>query len=191
MATATRSGPGLKGDGLRDFSGGPNLRDTPPELAKNELPDDMNVTFDERGGAASRKGYAKRNGTPFGAGLVINEFWSQVLGKWVTQAGKSLYLDDTNTIRQTFSTTDTVTFTELNSLVIACHPADGIYTSPDGITYTKVADADAPTKPTCCEVWQNKLFVGDATGTVHWSNVGDPTAWTATDFNKLWEKDQQ
>ena len=70
----------------QDFSGGPNLRDAPSELAPNEAEDSWNVIYDERGGAASRLGYAKRNNTPFSGGLVQNEFWSPLLAAWITQA---------------------------------------------------------------------------------------------------------
>lgn len=43
---------------IRDFSGGLNLREAPPELAPNESPDLWNVTLDERGGVAKRRGYS-------------------------------------------------------------------------------------------------------------------------------------
>lgn len=42
----------------RDFSGGLNLREAPPELASNESPDLWNVTLDERGGVAKRTGFS-------------------------------------------------------------------------------------------------------------------------------------
>jgi hypothetical protein len=180
---------GLTGNQLRDFSGGPNLRDHPSELALNECEDAMNITFDERGGASSRLGYAK-DGAAFSGGLVKNRFWSQLLNERITQAGLSIYLGTTNTARKTFSTSELVTFAELNSLIVACHPTDGLFTSSDGITWTAVSDPDAP-KGTCVAVWQGKLFVGDTKAKVSWSAFADPTAWTATDFNKLWEKDQQ
>jgi hypothetical protein len=183
------SAPPLKGDQLRDFSGGPNFRDTEPELAKNEAEDSWNVTFDERGGVSSRLGYAKDNSTPFSGGVVRNQFWSSVLGAKITQAGASLYLGTTNTARKTFTTSATATFAEINSLIIACHPVDGLFTSADGITWTAVADPDAPIG-TCICAWQNKVFVGKSTGAVYWSAAGDATNWVATDFNKLWEKDQ-
>lgn len=182
--------PGLEGASVRDFSGGINLRDAAGELGENELADGYNITFDERGGVASRLGYTLFNTTVFSGGEIVNVFWSQVLGKLITQAGPSLYLDTTNTARKTFTTSETVTFAELNSLVVACHPTDGLYTSTDGVTWTAVADPDAP-KGTCVAVWQSKLFVGCPDGSVRWSDATDPTAWTATSFNKLWEKDQQ
>jgi hypothetical protein len=182
--------PPLKGDQLRDFSGGPNIRDAPPELGANECLDAWNVSFDERGGVNSRLGYVKDNATPFSGGLVKNQFWSSLLAAKITQAGASLYLGTTNTARKTFTTSELVTFGEMNSLVVACHPTDGLFTSTDGITWTAVADPDAP-KGTCVAVWQGKVFVGQTTGKVSWCVAGDATNWVATDFNKLWEKDQQ
>lgn len=180
----------LKGGQVADFSAGPNLRDAAPKLALNESSDAWNVTFDERGNVASRKGYAVDNVTPYPA-AIVNMFWSNILAKKVVQAGAILYLDNApTTARKTFTSSAVVTFAELNSLLIACHPVDGIWTSADGITWTVVADVDAPTTPTCCATWQNKLFVGDATGKLSWSAAGDATNWVATDFNKIWEKDQ-
>lgn len=175
-----------------DFSGGPNVNDAPSELAVNEAEDAWNVTFDERGGVASRLGYAKQNGTPFSGGLVHNVFWSQILSARITQAGAVIYLADTNTARHTFSTSALVTFAELNSLIIACHPVDGFYTSPDGITWTHQTGSNIPAGiGTCMAVWQNKLWVGCTDGSLHFSALGDSTTWASTDFVKLWEKDEQ
>jgi hypothetical protein len=191
MATRTQAPP-LKGAGLSDFSGGPNQRDAWSELAANEVVDAWNVTFDERGGAVSRLGYVKDNPVPFGGGVVVNQYWSPRLAAKITQSGASLYLGITNIARKTFTTADVVTFAELNALVIANHPVDGLFTSPDGITWTAVADPDAPKgNGTAIAVWQNKLFVVCTDGSVHWSTAGDATNWVPTDFNKLWEKDQQ
>jgi hypothetical protein len=90
---------------IRDFSGGLNLREAPPELAANESPDLWNVTLDERGGVAKRLGYTKVNGTPFSGGLVQNLHYSGVLSE-LRDAGRGVALprDGTNTARQTFST---------------------------------------------------------------------------------------
>lgn len=129
-------------------------------------------------------------GLPYGGGPVRNEFWSQILGALIVQAGPSLYEGTSVTAVKTFTTSELVTFCEMNSLIVACHPTDGLFTSPDGVTWTAVADPDAP-KGTCVAVWQNKVFVGCPDGSARWSNATTATAWTATDFNKLWEKDQQ
>lgn len=135
--------------------------------------------------------YASRLVAPGGSSIVINDYYSRLLGSQLTQVGVNLYLADNTTAVHTFTTTDCVTFAELNSLVIAAHPVDGIWYSSDGNTWTKVTDADAPTKPLCVTTWQARLYVGLADGSVHWSDPGDPTAWTGTSFNEIWTKDQQ
>lgn len=177
---------------LDSFVGGPNPRDaaSPSELAGNELVESRNVTYDERGGASSRLGHVKYNGTAYGVDLIQNEFWSPLLGTKIVNAGAKLYKGTSNTVRKTFSTAERVTFTELTTKIVACHPTDGLFTSTDGVTWTAVVDADAP-KGTCVATWENKVWVGRPDGSVMWSNAGDPTAWTATDFNDIWTKDTQ
>lgn len=125
---------------LADFSGGPNLRDSASELAANELEDAWNITLDERGGAASRLGYVKRNSSALGStgDLVVNDTWVRLLGKWLTQAGDSLYLDDGAVSVHTFSTADCVTFAETDDKVVAAHPVDGMFASADGSAWTKL-----------------------------------------------------
>lgn len=190
MTTRVRTPP-MKEGAAKDFSGGPNIRDAATELQQNECVDAFNVTFDERGGVASRLGYAKFNSSAFGSAVTVNTFWSKTVGVLVTQTGTKLYLGTSTSSVKTFTTSERVTFAELATFVIACHPTDGLFTSTDCTTWTAVADADAP-KGTCLAVWQNKLFVGGiADAKVQWSNIGDPTAWTATDFNKLREIDSQ
>src|SRR3954466_5939472 len=95
-------GPPLKGDSLRDFSGGPNLRDDASKLARNEDFDSWNCTYDELGNVSSRLGYGKDNSTAFPGGIVVNQFWSSLLAAKITQAGPSLFLGTTNTVRKTF-----------------------------------------------------------------------------------------
>lgn len=121
---------------IRDFSGGLNLREAPPELAQNESPDLMNVTLDERGGVAKRLGYVKVNNTPFGGGLIQNRLKSSVAADWVTQAGSSLYLGTTNTPRKTFSTGARVGLCDFNGKTWALHPVDGLFSTTDGITWS-------------------------------------------------------
>jgi hypothetical protein len=180
----------LKGGQNRDLSGGPNIRDAASELAVNEIEDSWNVTFDERGGGSSRLGYSKYNGVVFDASQLTRNIWpSPLLTTTIEQAGAKLYKGTSNTVNKTFTAPELVTFREMNSLIVACHPTDGLFTSADGVTWTAVADVDAP-KGVCVEVWQNKLFVGQPSGKVSWCAAGDPTNWVSTDFNKLWEKDQ-
>lgn len=182
--------PTLQSGSATDFSGGPNIRDAASELSKNECLDAWNVTFDERGGVSSRLGMVKYNGTAYGGDLIQNEFWSQILSTKIVNAGAKLYKGTSNTVNKTFTTTARATFTELGVYVIACHPVDGLFTSVDGVTWTAVADVDAP-KGTCIATWQNKVWVGKPDGSVAWCAAGDPLTWSATDFNKLWEKDTQ
>lgn len=192
MATATRALVPQKLS-VRDFSGGPNVRDAQPELGQNEESDAWNVTFDERGGVAARLGYVKVNGSPYGGGVVKNVWYSPTLSDYVTQAGASLYLGTGTTIRKTFSTSARVGFADFVGKLCVIHPVDGIFTSTDGITYTAVADADAP-KGSCLYVFQNKLFAaGDPTNLsrVAWSATADPATWSATDYNDLREKDSE
>ena len=194
MASARpKSSQELVPGALSDFSGGPNLRDAASELAQNEFEDAWNITLDERGGAASRLGYAKRNATPLGGAgdLIVNDTWSRLLSKWVTQAGKSLYLNNGAVPVHTFTTADCVTFAETDDKLVAAHPVDGLWTSPDGTVWTQLVGANVPTAPLCVAAWEAKLWVGLADGSVHWSAIGDITTWNVNDFNEIWTIDQQ
>lgn len=195
MATA-KAPAQLEAGTLSDFSGGPNFRDSPSELGKTEDYGSYNCTYDERGGAASRLGYVKRNAAALGAAgdLIVNDFYSGLLGNTLTQSGKSLYLGDGAAAVHTFTTKDCVTFTETDSYVVAAHPADGLFYSSDGNVWTQITVANAPTGAdgcNCVAAWQGRLFVGLKDGSVHWSNNGDILTWTATDFNEVWTKDQE
>lgn len=163
---------------IRDFSGGLNLREAPPELAANESPDLWNVTLDERGGVAKRLGFAKVNGTPFSGGFTQNLHYSGVGANDVTQAGASLYLGTTNTARLTYSTTARGALTDFNGKVWAVHPVDGLHSSTDGITWALI---NAAIKGVSITPWQNRLLVcGDPAQPqmVQASAIGDGTDWT-------------
>lgn len=191
---ARSSAPPIELGQISNFSGGPNYRDSPSELAAAEVYGSYNITFDERGGASSRLGYAKRNGTPLGAATekVINDYYSPLLGLQLTQVNAKLYRNDNITSVKTFTTNACVTFTEINGLVIACHPVDGLWSSPDGTTWTKIVATNAPTTGTLCvATWQARLFVGMSDGSVHWSDAGTVATWTSTNFVQVWMKDQQ
>lgn len=190
---AAKSGQQLLDGALSDFSGGPNLRDAASELAANELEDAWNITLDERGGSASRLGFEKRNGAVLGTGgdLVVNDTWSRLASKWITQSGKSLYLNNGTSPVHTFTTSDCVTFAETDDKIVAAHPVDGLFTSPDGATWTALTGTNVPTQPLCVAAWEAKLWVGLADGSVHWSKAGDITTWVVTDFNQIWTIDQQ
>ena len=183
--------PGAEIAEITNFSGGVNFRDSATELAANESYSAYNCTFDERGGVASRLGHTKRNGTPLAASPVVNEFFSPLLNEFVTQVGTGLYTGDNTTSRHTFTTNGCVTFAELGGKVIVGHPADGLFYSTDGITWTHITSANAPATANCICTWNAKLFVGMSDGSVHWSNASDPLTWTNTDFNEIWTKDQK
>lgn len=163
---------------IRDFSGGLNLREAPPELAANESPDLWNVTLDERGGAAKRLGSIKWNPVVFSGGLTQNLLNSGVVSNLITQAGSSLYLGTTNTARVTFSTGARTGLTDFAGKLWAVHPVDGVFSSLDGITWTHIASS-----PVGCSIisWQNRLLVcGDLANPtmVSASAIGDGTDWT-------------
>lgn len=163
---------------IRDFSGGLNLRDAPPELAANESPDLWNVTLDERGGAQKRLGQAKVNGTAYGGGLVLNEWYSDAISALVVQAGNKLYKDTTNTARATLGSAARGGFADFTGKVWYIHPADGLYSSVDGITWTLIT---AAIKGTSIYPWQNRLLAtGDlaSPSLVQASAIGDGTDWS-------------
>lgn len=275
MAAKAIAVPPLESGALTNFSGGPNFRDAPSELGATETYGSWNVTYDERGGASSRLGYAKRNANILGNGttdFVVNDFYSKIASVFLTQVGKKLYRNDNTTAVKTFTTADCVTYTEIGGKIVVGHPVDGLFTSTDGSTWTaldvlgtctitiatpavitlnnhgRVAGdtvtfsttgalptgltagtvyyvlssglttndfqvstsaggaavntsgaqsgthtlhtANVPTTATCVVAWQNKLFVGLADGTVHWSALADLTRWLVTDFNAIWTLNQ-
>jgi hypothetical protein len=183
----------LRGQSERNFAGGPNVRDAASELAPDEVLDSLNISYDERGGAVERLGMAKFNGSAYGGGVVQNEWWSTTAGALIVQAGASLYKGTSTVANKTFSTSARVGFADFAGKLCVIHPVDGLFTSTDGVTFTVVADVDAP-KGNCLEVWQNKLWsAGDPTNKarVTWSVAGDPTNYSATDFNEIRTKDNE
>lgn len=192
MATRTRSAT-FEQLSTRDFSGGPNVRDALPQLAADEVADAWNVTFDRRGGVASRLGFAKVNATPYGGGLVRNVYYSTTLGNFVVQAGASLYLGTDTTARRTFTTSDRVGFADFAGKLFAIHPVDGLFSTTNGTTWTAVSDPDAP-KGSVLAVWQNKLWAAGNTtnrARVFFSDAGNGESWGAASWVDLREKDDE
>lgn len=185
--------PGIEVGEISNFSGGENLRDSSTELAANEVYSAWNVSFDQRGGVQSRLGYVKRNLSTLGSGVkIVQDYFSPLLGVFLTQAGSGLYLNNGTSVVHTFTTSDCLTFAELGGKVIASHPVDGLWWSTDGSTWTHITSANAPTTGTnYIETWESKLFVGMSDGTVRWSAASDPLTWNANDFNAIWTKDQR
>lgn len=130
---------------LTNFSGGPNFRDAPSELAAAETYGSWNITYDERGGATSRLGYTKRNLSALGTGsdFIVNDFYSHILGAFLTQSGKKLYKGDNTTSVKTFTTADCVTYAEMGARIIVGHPVDGMFFSTDGSAWTLLVDTRA------------------------------------------------
>lgn len=180
--------PGIEIGQITNFSGGPNFRDSPTELAATESYSAYNVTFDERGGVQSRLGYTKR-GSSLAASLVVNDFYSPLLSGFITQVGTSIYFGGSSV--KTFTTNGCVTFAELGGKVIAGHPVDGLWYSTNGTVWTQITSANAPATANCIKTWNAKLFVGMSDGSVHWSAASDPLTWASTDFNEIWTKDQK
>jgi hypothetical protein len=163
---------------LVDFSGGLNLRDAAPELATNESPDMWNVTLDERGGIQKRLGFRKWNSSAFGASLVKNTYAWPSGGTVLTQAGANLYLGTSTTSSHTFTTAARVGFADFAGKVWAVHPIDGVYSSPDGSTWSAVAGSP---KGSTTIAWQNRLIVGgdpSNPATLYGSGLGDGTDWS-------------
>lgn len=130
---------------VRDFSGGLNVREAPPELAPNESPDLWNVTLDERGGVQKRLGYVKVNLSPYGGGIVQNILYSGLLTNYLVQAGSSLYLGTSTAATKTFTTAARCGLCEFNNKVWALHPVDGLFSSADGLTWVQAGSQGAVT----------------------------------------------
>lgn len=170
---------------IRDFSGGLNLRDAPPELAANESPDLWNVTLDERGGVQKRLGQTAYNTAVYGGGTVKVAHYSDAIGGLVVQAGDKLYKDDVNTARVTLGSPGRGFFCDFTGKVWFIHPVDGLYSSTDGVTWTLVT---AAIKGTSIAAWQNRLLAcGDPANPsrVSASAIGDATNW-ATGAGNGW-----
>jgi hypothetical protein len=177
--------PPLESGALTNFSGGPNFRDAPSELGATETYGSWNVTYDERGGASSRLGYAKRNSSVLGNGtteFVVNDFYSQIAGVFLTQVGPKLYRNDNTSSVHTFSTSGCCTFTEIAGKIVVAHPVDGMYTSTDGTTWTAldvlgVCTIDLDTLGVCTI---DIATPGLVHLTAHGRNADDPVTFTTT-----------
>lgn len=140
MATAVRRPATIR---LPSLSGGLNVRDALTELAPSESPEMLNATLDERGGIRKRLGYSARYETP-AAAAVSYLYDSRLLDKLLvyTQADGCLYYDpgdETLTLAHTFSAASPVSIVDFVGACYLIHPADGLFTSADGVTWTAVA----------------------------------------------------
>jgi len=187
---------------VTDFSGGWNARDAPSELANNESPDLINVTFDERGGVIKRLGCAQKN-TGTLSGPVKRLFYQATTQTTFVQIGADLLKTTdfaTFTTVHTFTTTAMVgmadmafvvhvptttgptvnAYTSGPPLLVVIHPVDGLFTY-NGTAFAAVTavDADTPPKGNTLAVWQGFCWAsGGPTSRVWRSAFQDPTKWT-------------
>lgn len=184
----------IRGFGLRDFSGGVNVRDAELQFAANEVIDAWNMILDVRGGAYARLGFVKYNPSVFdAAAAVTNTHWSTTVSDLITQCGAKLYKGTSTSSVKTFTSAARVGFADFNGKVYAIHPVDGLFNSADGVTWAAVVDADAP-KGDVLAVWQNKLWsAGNPTNSsrVSFSDAGNGESWTASAWVDLREKDDE
>lgn len=167
--------------------GGLNTRDSASELAKDEIPDALNVTIDERGAAMKRLGYEKRFASAIGSGLVSNLFHWASRGFLVSQIGAGVHIDN-GAAFLTWSTSDRCGMTEFLGNLVLIHPVDGVRMY-DGTTVTGPF-TNFP-KGNTCATWQGKCwFAGnpDNPPRVSFTNIGLMTMDT-DDWVDLREKD--
>jgi len=170
---------------IADFSGGLNTRDSASELQKNEFPDSMNVTIDERGAIQKRLGYEKRYASALGSGLVSNEYFWKSRGALISQIGTGMHKDNAAAYLN-WSTSARVGIAEYLGNLYMIHPVDGVK-KYDGTTVTTVSTS---IKGDSCASWQNRLWTNDATNVdrVNWTDIGTDT-FGGTNFNSIREKD--
>lgn len=187
---------------MQGFAGGLNLRDAPTELVANESPSCWNVTLDERGGVVKRLGYSKWNASAADH-LFQDSYYSLLtdLLLWYSPADGKLYTDPGTgvlTLRHTFTAGSRISMVDFVGNIYAVHPVDGLYSSPDGITWTLVSKGAHATnipKGSLITAWQNKLWIaGDPNNInrLYFSAAGDATDWDSADgggSNNIRDKD--
>lgn len=187
---------------LRDFSGGWNVRDAPSEVADNESPDCLNVTFDERGGIVKRLGRTKYNSSQLNASAFLLAFYWQKGQLLIVQQGASLYTSSGagtfSAAVKTFTTTARCALVDFAGYLVAVHPVDGVFvsTTAAAASFTQTAGGTAnmeAVRGDVAAVWQNKIWVGGDLNNPPrlWRcNPGDPQKWTiATDWVDVRDKD--
>lgn len=181
---------------IEDFRYGLNLVDSEADLPPNGTFSQLNCSVDELGLLGKRGGCASLLQLAITTPTYV--FYSKALDKYFVLDGTNLKKYSNAWIFEatvkTFSTADKIAMVDFNSTsgakCVLVHKVDGVFDSPDGITWT---NRSATVKGTTIAVWHNKLFVGGDTSNfprVWWSNAGTSATWTtATDFNDLREKD--
>jgi len=201
---------------LVNFDGGLNLRDAPTELGNNETPECMNVTLDERGGAAARLGIVKLNGSsllPQAPSYLYYSTYADQLLAWVKNNGtgnSALYGSSNVGVTWTSlglfpdgATGAIIDFAGINGpRVVIVNTLDGVWSYNTSLTVpvhlTGATEKMDEVRGDAIAVWQNKLWVaGDIReDTTHskarvWRCVaGDEQHWTvATDFTDIRDVD--
>lgn len=154
---------------IEDFSGGWNPRDAWSEIARNEMPDMMNMTLEERGGVVKRLGLTRLNAGAqiSNGGNIQSLYYSAATDRLLAQIGLNLYASSNGGVSwgsalHTFSTNARCHMVDFLGVVVIIHPADNVRTY-NGTAVSGVV-ANSP-DGTCIAVWQNAL----------WS-IGDPAA---------------
>src|SRR5262245_7259255 len=168
---------------IEDFSGGWNPRDAWSEIGRNEMPDMMNMTLDERGGVVKRLGLTRINSAQLNSlGNIQSLHYSAALDKILAQIGAQMFASSdgglTWTSLGTWASTARCHMVDFLGKVIVIHPVDGVRTW-DGTTVTSKL-GNSP-NGTCIAVWQNALWsIGDPANPsrVTRSDLGAAT-WTA------------
>jgi hypothetical protein len=195
---------------LGSLGGGLNSTASALALADNEASDLKNIEFSVFGSVAKRNGYTRLNTSAANSGATCTGL------TWVTLGGTSFLVgtfgdqimkqdgldgtwdDITGGVTITAGNDNLFTFTVLDDLMLATNNVDPV------IKWTgtgNVAAGDVPTGLTDAqwtETWNNFAFYANTlvSGTRHstriyWSNLKDPTTWTATDFNDVGKNDGQ
>ena len=203
--------PRIKTDATRleAFDGGLNLRDAPTEIDLSETPDCMNVTLDERGGAVSRLGLSKLNGSSLLPATPSTLYYSRVadalLAYISTDAGNGKLYKSTDggvnwsLVLGTFTAGAKAAITDFAGTngprVVVVNTLDGVYSfAADLASNVHAAGGSAnmtEVRGSAIAVWQNKCWVvGDprddtthSRARVWFCNAGNEQLWTiATAF---------
>lgn len=187
--------------GLLRLSGGLNSSTNGLNLQDSEATDILNIDFDVFGSIKKRKGYTTLNSSAFNSGATwTGLYWTTLggtdylMGTCGDKIAKMDSLDGTwdditGGLTVTAGNNNLFSFTTLSSVTIGTNGVD----APFKWTGTgNAAAADVPTglsKAKFTTSWNNYAFYANVTVSatnhptrIYWSNLKDPTTWTATDF---------
>lgn len=204
---------GSSSAGIIDLGGGLNTSASALRLEDNELSDLLNVDFTIYGSIKGRSGYLNLNDTPVASGAACSGLYNYKIDSTGTEylmgvfGDKLFSMDDLDgtfdevTISGTTITADAsikFDFEVLDELLVMTNGED----APIKWTGTGAAEkADVPTdlsKAKYLAVWNNFMFYGNVTvgaavhkSRIYWSNLKDPTTWTASDWIDVSKNDGQ